>query len=113
MNVMCMIGNMALIGAEKTGHLLGNAKYALKGNLCSGKVMNDFTKEELMGLKNIVLQSREDYPAMHADKELTIVLDKIQSMIDNYCEHQNKSRSYGYEPIDRCDDCGLIKEYSR
>jgi hypothetical protein len=43
--------------------------------------MNDFTKEGMQGLKNTILQSREDYPAMHADKELTALLGKIREMI--------------------------------
>ena len=49
--------------------------------------MNDFTKEELRGLKNVLLQSREDHPAMHKNENCTSLLNKIQSLIDKYCEH--------------------------
>lgn len=69
--------------------------------------MNNFTKEELQGLKNVLLQSREDYPAMHSDQELTVTLNKIQSLIDNYCEHDQ-----GYEQdscmVDICKKCKEI-----
>ena len=50
--------------------------------------MNEFTKEELEGLNSILLQSREDYVAMHVDPDCTALLNKIQSLIDNYCEQQ-------------------------
>ncbi len=68
--------------------------------------MNDFTKEELLGLKNIVLQSRENYPAMHADKELSVVLNKISSMIDNYCEHKESVMDCDGGISLVCKECG-------
>ena len=49
--------------------------------------MNEFTKEELGGLKNLLLHSREDYPTMHEDKDWTALLNKIQYLIDSDCEH--------------------------
>ena len=105
MNVMCMIGNMALIGAEKTGHLLGNVKNALKGNLCLGKVMNNFTKEELEEILEFVVTN--DNPADNHDK----LINKIQSIIDNYCDkecdHNWFECFYGDEriPIKLCSVC--------
>lgn len=42
--------------------------------------MNDFTKEEL---ENILNGNVELYPHTHID-----LRNKIQSMIDNHCEHE-------------------------
>ena len=42
---------------------------------------NDFTLKELIGLKSIVLQCREDYPACHSDPEVTVILEKIREQI--------------------------------
>lgn len=101
MNVMCMIGNMALIGAEKTGHLLGNVKNALKGNLCLGKVMNNFTKEEL----EEIMRGLSEFLRLNPETEdLYNAREKIHSMIDNYCEHVNTSCDC--DCGSRCDDCG-------
>lgn len=44
--------------------------------------MNDFTKEELMDLKRAVLWVDYEHDELLADK--------IQSMIDNYCQNEEK-----------------------
>ncbi len=54
--------------------------------------MNDFTKEELEEIY---------YRLENAPQELE---DKIQSMIENYCEHEY------IESINHCIDCG-VSEY--
>ncbi len=47
--------------------------------------MNDFTKEELIDLNIIV----SVWCAKHIDDKKTVKLsDKLQSMIDNYCDHE-------------------------
>ncbi len=46
--------------------------------------MNDFTKEELITLYDIV---KYDAAITGSNKELA---DKIFSMIENYCEHKNE-----------------------
>lgn len=71
-------------------------------------LMNEFTKEEL---EEILLGIRHFYVAYNkgliADKDIdvssgTLIIDKLQSMIDNYCEHEL------YNP---CMTCNLDKIY--
>jgi hypothetical protein len=58
--------------------------------------MNDFTKKEL---ENIMWAIYGEYP-------LPIILgDKLQSMIDNYCEHDWK-HCYDLSEYDECLKCG-------
>ena len=65
--------------------------------------MNDFTKEELESIKNAmgclninkILKGK-----VPTDVEL---INKIQSMIDNYCEHENKQNGFLCQ---ECVDCG-------
>lgn len=48
--------------------------------------MNDFTKEELIKLQDCV--NHQCYTQPFGSLELAILCEKIQSMIDNYCEHE-------------------------
>lgn len=52
--------------------------------------MNDFTKGELVDLHCSL------YGGMHDDHpvpdHLIVLQDKIKTMIDNYCEHENDER---------------------
>lgn len=66
--------------------------------------MNDFTKEELEGIKNIIIRVREDYPLMHSDRELTELVTKIKSLIDNYYEHEYR---HSNEANFKCINCGV------
>ena len=52
-------------------------------------MMNDFTKEELIMLKNMILHIRNDYPAVRLDTDCSALKAKIQRMIENYndCDH--------------------------
>lgn len=63
--------------------------------------MNDFTKEELY----LIEKSVKHY--FFRDCEMPLphspLHDKIQSLIDNYCEHEN--RHTDYENL-VCPDCG-------
>lgn len=59
-------------------------------------MMNDFTKEELMLLKRALTH----WVGENAGK---IIKDKIQSMIDNYCDH--KFEAFTSRTI-RCKKCG-------
>jgi len=60
--------------------------------------MNDFTKEEL---KHILNGDIELYPSTFSD-----LRDKIQSMIDNYCEHKKYVENIvtGWQ----CEKCGVL-----
>ena len=69
--------------------------------------MNDFTKEELQMLYNMILHIRNDYEATRLDEDATNLKCKIQSMIDNYCEHSSKQfydKVEGYE----CNKCHMV-----
>ena len=65
--------------------------------------MNKFTKEELINIYNAAC-----YELHHGCPpiELEHVKDKIQSMIDNYCEHDPHGDFH--ECVDRCRKCGVI-----
>lgn len=64
--------------------------------------MNDFTKEELQYLLEMV-DSIKIVNRLVSDDMLQ---EKIQSMIDNYCEHSHKSYSIGdTRPLVMTHDC--------
>lgn len=77
--------------------------------------MNNFTKEELDLVKGCVLRCKL-YDKLFIDQfdNLDKSLIKLQSMIDNYCEHLNKTSrsaivSYGSSisvEINECIKCG-------
>jgi hypothetical protein len=54
--------------------------------------MNDFTKEELFDLQSCVM-----FWGINGNKNKQYLNDKIQSMRDNYCEH---------EAFMQCHECG-------
>ena len=56
--------------------------------------MNDFTKEEL--------QLAHEY--LRGNTRTWKLADKIQSMIDNYCEHDYRTSN---ESHFKCKDCGV------
>lgn len=62
--------------------------------------MNDFTKEELEYLFNIVLYQS-------AENSNEKVINKIQSLIDNYCEHEEDTHCYA--SVYACTKCGRLK----
>ena len=61
--------------------------------------MNDFTKEELISLKLHVDSS------LAQDDNTEELMIKIQSLIDNYCEHGNM-----WAHQSKCPDCGASDE---
>ncbi len=65
--------------------------------------MSDLTKEELQ----IILRSLEsdgDYSTATCDYEM--LMEKIHSLIDNYCEHESKI-DIGEAPM-ICQKCGKV-----
>ncbi len=57
--------------------------------------MNDFTKDELKHIKTVLFY----FPVLDLD-----LIEKVESLIDNCCEHPNKFKDYlGIG----CLDCGL------
>jgi hypothetical protein len=67
--------------------------------------MNVFTKDELLDLIFCV----KDHTAYQGDSIHDNLIQKIQSMIDNYCEHELCDIDYDYQPI-RCRNCKEIVE---
>lgn len=61
--------------------------------------MNDFTKEELITLAESLPYIFHKEPGY-----MTALLQKIDSMINNYCEHDG-ARGIDY-PAEKCMECG-------
>lgn len=74
--------------------------------------MNDFTKEELKEIKDGLRLSLEQ---PHCDstwaKDTRALKDKIQSMIENYCEHEWKNHCPECNPLNIY--CIKCREYLR
>lgn len=64
--------------------------------------MNDFTKEELEKICQFFNNAIEDF---HEPDSTYALRDKIQSMIYNYCEHENTENIGGW--VSRCVKCGM------
>lgn len=65
--------------------------------------MNDFTKEEL---KIIAIN-------LCVNEKTLKVLEKLQSMIDNYCKHEKFRELISQDDyIKQCEHCGGILEWS-
>lgn len=67
--------------------------------------MNDFTREEL---ENFVSWGEvyTEFGNSWTDKIHRPLIDKIQSMIDNYCEHERLSPTEALNMPLHCLDCG-------
>ena len=65
--------------------------------------MNDFTKEELIALEDAMENMLVLHPTQNGSSSLK---EKIESMIDNYCEHEKVIPNYG--PNTECNKCGEI-----
>lgn len=61
-------------------------------------IMNEFTKDELNYLNDLMSRSRVN-PCFIDDSKLQ---EKIKSLIENYCQHINSNISFN------CEDCELI-----
>ncbi len=64
--------------------------------------MNDFTKEELQYINDYIFKGAS---FIRMDKH-DIIKDKIQSMIDNYCEHEASDAHYEQFRWNLCSKCG-------
>lgn len=62
--------------------------------------MNDFTKEELEGILEGLSWWLEGDDALCSER----LINKIQSLIDDYCEHKWHSNPYNY--VLHCQKCG-------
>ena len=77
--------------------------------------MNDFTKDELKIFHILVARSLRCEPlSQESSIEFAKLIHKVESMIDNYCEHQWKTNAAprGFESWNKteCINCGAIKK---
>lgn len=69
-------------------------------------LMNDFTKEELEKICQFFNIAIEDFNEPDNTYELR---DKIQSMIDNYCDHDFRTGQHLFTDT-YCTKCNLVKD---
>ncbi|HAT1964766.1 TPA: hypothetical protein JAG59_002006 [Legionella pneumophila] len=71
--------------------------------------MNDFTKDELKCLHNAIVLQLRDIPMSETNAiRRSELVGKLQSMIDNYCEHEPEGDYHVC--VDKCRKCGRIIE---
>lgn len=69
--------------------------------------MNDFTKDELMNISDAILYSS----LFHSRQDRLIpIRDKIQSLIDNYCDHELIPNGSGNYICSKCPMYGELNE---
>ncbi len=68
--------------------------------------MNDFTKEELESMRNQIFSCMGS-STLWRTPENQLLVNKLQSMIDNYCEHDFKMNMHDAEW--HCYKCGLLQ----
>ncbi len=64
--------------------------------------MNNFTKDELEELLFFTELHKNKYRLKYPDE----LLNKLQSLIDNYCEHEPHGDFHVC--VDKCKKCGVI-----
>ena len=73
--------------------------------------MNDFTKEELIKLRNgIDYLLKAINETMQYNNECVELFAKIGQMIDNYCEHKKSPWSCEIDYAKMCDTCDRVLE---
>ena len=70
--------------------------------------MNDFTKEELESIANWG-EVYTEFGNSWVDKSERQLINKIQNMIDNYCEHAWMSNPHQNDSMLYCMKCGMSK----
>ncbi len=67
------------------------------------KAVNEFTKDELEELKYFLFGN---------PKSTVDLCRKIQSLIDNYCDHKNIGSISDIDYLNICKDCHEIQEWA-
>ncbi len=68
--------------------------------------MNEFTKEELIYIRNHIFSGAAAIRMLEHDA----LRDKIQSMIDNYCDHSHGTTSNSeVDYVLSCSECNAFK----
>lgn len=76
--------------------------------------MNDFTKEELNYIADgLALVMGKCAMKDNIKDNLVQLLGKLESMIDNYCEHKFYVNGCGENVFAQCHKCGEIKRVMR
>ncbi len=76
--------------------------------------MNDFTKQELECLHNAIALQLRDIPMSEINAiRRSELVGKLQSMIDNYCEHEFYLNGCGEAAFAQCHMCGEVKKVMR
>lgn len=71
--------------------------------------MNDFTKEELMCMRKAIENELYKIPMSNLNSQRRReLLDKLNSLIDNYCEHDYVTMNKEVSHI-QCVKCGINK----
>ncbi len=72
--------------------------------------MNDFTKSELTVIHIAVTRDMIQFAhILKTSSSMLKLRDKLETMIDNYCEHQEEYEDLNYSPM-RCKKCLEIIE---
>lgn len=66
--------------------------------------MNEFTKVELM---NILYALEHLYEPTFDLPKMYLLRNKVESMIDNYCEHSESEPNHDYD-VEQCNKCGKL-----
>ena len=66
--------------------------------------MNDFTKDELKQILFDMERTIFINGESNIDNRYIMLRDKVESMIENYCEHRNTVPNC--DVVSNCDDCG-------
>jgi len=70
--------------------------------------MNDFTKEELYKIFEWGMSLADAFPDCFGEEDTSVYI-KVQSMIENYCEHDCKETIIFKVATTSCSKCGYIK----
>lgn len=69
--------------------------------------MNNFTKEELKSIHYDLVRNKNPWQCGET------IINKIQSMIDNYCDHEFYVNGCGENVFGQCHKCGEIRRLMR
>jgi len=70
--------------------------------------MNKFTKGDLIWLREVALNVGDEHYLIRKSESFKSLVQKLQSMIDNYCNHEFSPCEGNYS-ISTCEKCGMVK----
>tara|TARA_R110000868_G_scaffold335547_1_gene596409 strand:+ start:7848 stop:8066 length:219 start_codon:yes stop_codon:yes gene_type:complete len=70
--------------------------------------MNDFTKAELLIMHLAIIRDINQFDhILKTSPSMLELRDKLETMIDNYCEHEESKSNHNYE-VEQCKKCGRL-----